>query len=96
MSKCWKCGSCQECSQEETCKCADNKKLYGANTMKFGKYKGMTIQDVREADASYLMWLYTNVPKHKIEKDLYSYIRYNAEDIGKESTKQKRKTGWAE
>ena len=96
MSKCWKCGSCQECSQKETCTCADKKKLYGANTMKFGKYKGMTIQDVRKADASYLIWLYTNVPKHKIEKDLYSYIRYNAEDIGKESTKQKRKTGWAE
>ena len=49
MSKCWSCGALQECSQIEKCKCADKKKLYGTNTMKFGKYKGMTIQDVREA-----------------------------------------------
>ena len=96
MSKCWKCGSCQECTQKEKCRCADQKKLYGTNAMKFGKYKGMSIQDVREADASYLMWIYTNIPKHKIETDLYRYIKYNAEEIGKEAAKQKRKTGWTE
>ena len=94
MSKCWSCGACQECKQKEEWTCINQQKLYGANIMRFGKYKGMTIQDVREADPAYLMWIYTNLPKHKIEEDLYHYIRYNAEDIGKESTKQKRKTGW--
>ena len=52
MSKCWSCGACQECAQKEKCICADQKKLYGANAMRFGKYKGMTIHDVREEDPS--------------------------------------------
>ena len=94
MAKCWKCNACQECVQKEKCNCADKQNMYSTNTMKFGKYKGMTIKDVREADPAYLMWVYSSIPKHKIEEDLYHYIRYNAEDIGKEATKQKRKTGW--
>jgi len=96
MSECWKCGACQECKQKEECNCVEEKKLYGTNTIKFGKYKGVTIDDVRRVNPDYLMWIYSNIPKHKIDEDLYHYIRYNAEDIGKEATKQKRKTGWVE
>ena len=94
MGKCWSCGVCQECTQKEKCTCVNDKKKHENNIINFGKYKGMTFKDIRSEDASYLMWLYTNVPKNKIEMHLYHYIRYNADEIGDESTKQKRKTGW--
>jgi uncharacterized protein (DUF3820 family) len=95
-SKCWKCGSCQECKQKAECTCIEDAKKYQDNIVTFGKYKGMTFKDLREMDPAYLVWAYSAIPKHKFDQNLYHYIRTNSDEITEESIKQKRKTGWVE
>lgn len=45
----------------------------------FGKYKGMTPDDISEVDPRYIMWLYENIEPKRVSKDLYMVCESGAD-----------------
>ena len=52
--------------------------------LRFGKYKGLTYEEVRKKSPSYFIWLWFNI-KEKLDKPLYDYIKTNLKEIKKEA-----------
>jgi hypothetical protein len=49
------------------------------DTFKFGKYKGLTFEDVNKTDQGYLKWLYkseTGKPEHEQKSELVYTLKY--------------------
>lgn len=49
--------------------------IYDLDTkLRFGKYKGYTVEDVLEKDPEYLLWLLENVEHFEVDKALQDAI----------------------
>ena len=89
MSKCWKCKACLMC-EEEPCNCKKLSIDKDDCTIKFGKHKGMSFKDIKELYPDYLEWAMSNIPKRKLDNDLYDYIYVNRDEIMANSKKKRR------
>lgn len=54
--------------------------LTDMETLRFGKYKGLTYEEVRKKSPSYFTWLWFNI-KEKLDKPLYEYIETNIKEL---------------
>jgi NTP pyrophosphatase (non-canonical NTP hydrolase) len=59
-------------------------KVQNMETFRFGKYKGLTYEEVRKKSPSYFTWLWFNI-KEKLDKPLYDYIETNLKELKKEA-----------
>ena len=57
----------------------DNKKMNFDTVLNFGKYKGDTIREVYERDASYLQWCLENIERFKLSDKETVLIEEKAE-----------------
>ena len=57
----------------------DNKKMNFDTVLNFGKYKGETIEEVYEKDASYLQWCLENIERFNLSDKETALIEEKAE-----------------
>ena len=57
----------------------DNKKMNFDTVLNFGKYKGHTIGEVFQLDASYLLWAVENIERFKLSDKEVDLIEAKAE-----------------
>jgi len=57
----------------------DNKKMNFDTVLNFGKYKGHTIEEVYEMDASYLKWCLENIERFTLPEKFIQLIEEKAE-----------------
>ena len=88
--KCFNCEACLSCNKKKGhCQC--NKfNSYRNEVMTFGKYKGITFQDMKNHYPDYLIWLSANMPKYKMPDKLYYYINVNSDEIASKAKKKRR------
>ena len=57
----------------------DNKKMNFDTVLNFGKYKGETVEEVYQKDASYLQWCLENIERFKLSEKETQLIVEKAE-----------------
>ena len=57
----------------------DNKKMNFGTVLNFGKYKGETVEEVYQKDASYLQWCLENIERFNLSDKEVDLIEAKAE-----------------
>jgi uncharacterized protein (DUF3820 family) len=89
-NKCFNCEACLSCNKKKGhCQCTKFN-TYRNEIMTFGKYKGLTFKDIKSEYPDYLIWLSSNMPKHRMPDKLYYYIKVNSDEIAMLAKKKRR------
>tara|TARA_Y100001973_G_C5153304_1_gene309323 strand:- start:863 stop:1042 length:180 start_codon:yes stop_codon:yes gene_type:complete len=59
--------------------------------MSFGKYKGLTFEDIKNEYPDYLIWLSSNMPSNRMPDKLYYYIKVNNDELARLAKKKRRR-----